>query len=273
MTRCDICQKKPLHPDKKCCFNCGRSDTNCGVWHECGKDCPGWDPKQKISTGFDTQVCGGTYRLQFETDKEDLYQTMQAAARWCLDGKPESDLSGLISVADCPCDGCKQHCPHPAKCVMFTLWLNKTIDAAPVVRAHWEEYSGCGNNDRRCSNCHDYYTDEPKNLYHCPRCGAIMDKFIPRNLSKRPEEAWPWLFPDSIYGRNWHSVSELLPQESGDYYVVIKDTAGTYKDSARFDPVDKTWTPSIKSYRKGFAITHWRDDDQQSFGKDDDNNA
>ena len=45
------------------------------------------------------------------------------------------EMADLISVADCPCDGCKaKPCGHPARCVKFTLWLNKTVDAVPVVR-------------------------------------------------------------------------------------------------------------------------------------------
>jgi hypothetical protein len=36
----------------------------------------------------------------------------------------------LISVVDCPCDGCEaKPCGHPARCVKFALWLNKTVDA------------------------------------------------------------------------------------------------------------------------------------------------
>ena len=41
----------------------------------------------------------------------------------------------LISFDDCPCDGCKaKPCGHPARCVKFALWLNKTVDAVEVVR-------------------------------------------------------------------------------------------------------------------------------------------
>ena len=43
MNKCEICKKKPFHPDKKCCFNCTKSNSKCEVWHECGKDCPEWD--------------------------------------------------------------------------------------------------------------------------------------------------------------------------------------------------------------------------------------
>lgn len=207
MTRCDICQKKPLHPNKKCCFNCGRSDTNCGVWHECGKDCPGWDPKQKMTTGFDTQVGGGTYRLQFETDNEDLYQTMQAAARWCLDGKPESDLSGLISVADCPCDGCKQPCPHPAKCVMFTLWLNKTVDAVPVVYGRWMLESTTenqnGGHTHYCDHCKDYYTTEAYSLRWCPRCSAKMVE-----IEIAAKDGWKLEIVDGKLKEVWGQIRE-----------------------------------------------------------------
>ena len=43
MNKCETCKKKPFHPDKKCCFNCTKSNSKCEVWHECGKDCPEWD--------------------------------------------------------------------------------------------------------------------------------------------------------------------------------------------------------------------------------------
>ena len=54
----------------------------------------------------------------------------------------------LISVNDCPCDGCKaKPCGHPAHCVKFALWLNKTVDAVEVVRCkdckHRDEYGCC----------------------------------------------------------------------------------------------------------------------------------
>lgn len=39
-------------------------------------------------------------------------------------------MARLIDVKDCPCDGCKaKPCGHPARCVKFALWLNKTVDA------------------------------------------------------------------------------------------------------------------------------------------------
>ena len=60
MGRCDDCMKKPIHPDKKCCFNCARSGANCEVWHNCGEDCPGWD--RKVVTNAD--------RIRAMTDEE-----------------------------------------------------------------------------------------------------------------------------------------------------------------------------------------------------------
>lgn len=60
MARCDDCMKNPIHPDKKCCFNCARSGTNCEVWHNCGEDCPGWD--RKVVTNAD--------RIRAMTDEE-----------------------------------------------------------------------------------------------------------------------------------------------------------------------------------------------------------
>lgn len=60
MGRCDDCMKNPIHPDKKCCFNCARSGANCEVWHNCGEDCPGWD--RKVVTNAD--------RIRAMTDEE-----------------------------------------------------------------------------------------------------------------------------------------------------------------------------------------------------------
>ena len=51
MGRCDDCMKNPVHPDKKCCFNCARVGPECEVWHNCGEDCTGW--KSKVVTNAD----------------------------------------------------------------------------------------------------------------------------------------------------------------------------------------------------------------------------
>ena len=49
MARCETCMTNPIYPDKKCCFNCARVNTNCEVWHNCGEDCPGWESKIKTN--------------------------------------------------------------------------------------------------------------------------------------------------------------------------------------------------------------------------------
>lgn len=59
--------------------------------------------------GFNTQSGEGVYRLQFETDSRNNYESMQALARMCVDGKEpvvrysggdESPLVKWISVSE-----------------------------------------------------------------------------------------------------------------------------------------------------------------------------
>lgn len=55
-----------------------------------------------------------------------------------------------------------------------------SVDAVPVVHGRWIDTSpnyrnGYYNNAHKCSNCGDYYTTDPNDLYYCPRCGAKMD--------------------------------------------------------------------------------------------------
>ena len=55
-----------------------------------------------------------------------------------------------------------------------------TIDAAPVVHAHWIRITRSPNEYRQCSNCHGYFTlPMPKYrgfyMRYCPNCGAKMD--------------------------------------------------------------------------------------------------
>lgn len=49
-----------------------------------------------------------------------------------------------------------------------------------VIHAKWVDtqpgyHSGYRKNAHKCSNCGDYYTTEPEDLFFCPRCGAKMD--------------------------------------------------------------------------------------------------
>ena len=47
-----------------------------------------------MATEFNTQVGGGVYRLQFETDNQGYYKRMQEVARRCVDGKPLGEQYG-----------------------------------------------------------------------------------------------------------------------------------------------------------------------------------
>lgn len=78
----------------------------------------------------------------------------------------------LISVMDCPCDECKaKPCGHPARCVKFTLWLNKTVDAVEVVHGRWLP---AGHDTLfECSVCGGVI--DPVETSFCPNCGAKMD--------------------------------------------------------------------------------------------------
>lgn len=74
MARCETCMTNPVHPDKKCCFNCARVNTNCEVWHNCGEDCPGWDIK--VVTNAD--------KIRAMTDEE-LAEFISDVSRACQD--------------------------------------------------------------------------------------------------------------------------------------------------------------------------------------------
>ena len=82
----------------------------------------------------------------------------------------------LISVKDCPCDGCKaKPCGHPAHCVKFSLWLNKTVDAVEAekydeLRENFIDYvcSGipnvapyCANRCRECVDGRGWCKEDP----------------------------------------------------------------------------------------------------------------
>lgn len=68
-----------------------------------------------MATGFNTQVGGGEYRLQFETDNKEHYLLMQETARRCVDSanaaaKSKKSPCETCSVSTNP-EGCqKKHC-------------------------------------------------------------------------------------------------------------------------------------------------------------------
>ena len=140
-----------------------------------------------------------------------------------------------------------------------------TIEAAPVVFGEWEEYSGCGNSDRRCSNCKDYYTDEPKNLRFCPICGAKMEEYtglVPAEIAIADNERrFSWRYPDSEAGRKWHPAVKQLPDHSGSYYVILKsgDPHREIRAIGTFDHGKKTWTLSPEC--RGCVVEFWKEDE------------
>lgn len=43
MAKCYDCERT----DVKCCPTCARNAYSCNVWHHCGKDCEGYEPRIK----------------------------------------------------------------------------------------------------------------------------------------------------------------------------------------------------------------------------------
>lgn len=100
MARCDDCMKNPIHPDKKCCFNCARVGTDCEVWHNCGEDCPGWDSKgatqaDKIRSMTDAELAKHLNELT------DGYPGVCANLPEC-----EADLVADRDIPLARCEGC-----------------------------------------------------------------------------------------------------------------------------------------------------------------------
>lgn len=53
-----------------------------------------------MTTGFNTQIGGGEYRLQFETNNKEYYLLMQTTARRCVDGKPTTNADRIRAMSD-----------------------------------------------------------------------------------------------------------------------------------------------------------------------------
>ena len=53
-----------------------------------------------MATEFNTQVSGGEYRLQFETDNKEHYLLMQSAARRCIDRAHMTNADRIRSMND-----------------------------------------------------------------------------------------------------------------------------------------------------------------------------
>ena len=53
-----------------------------------------------MTTGFNTQVGNGEYRLQFETDNKEYYLLMQSTARRCVDCVHMTNAQKIRAMSD-----------------------------------------------------------------------------------------------------------------------------------------------------------------------------
>ena len=68
----------------------------------------------------------------------------------------------------------------PHNIVIESIFNAPTIEAKPVVHAHWEEVQYSKNSVKwlhrvSCSNCHN---EGHKRYDYCPHCGAQMDEEV-----------------------------------------------------------------------------------------------
>lgn len=101
-SKCKACHKNPVHPDKKCCFNCGRDGNTCNVWHNCGMDCCGWEPKKQTNAD----------RIRAMTDEE-LAEFICDVSKKCQDVY----IGGCLRCKDpwCSSDDTVKWLQEPAK--------------------------------------------------------------------------------------------------------------------------------------------------------------
>lgn len=94
-------------------------------------------------TGFNTQVGGGEYRLQFETDNREHYELMQKTARQCVGtGKPLTNADriramsngvlaqSIMTVSNGYAPWCNHHCEHLGEdecCDCIRNWLRQPV--------------------------------------------------------------------------------------------------------------------------------------------------
>ena len=72
MADCSKCQRT----DVKCCYTCQKDTDKCGVWHNCGSDCP--EHEGGIKTNAD--------RIRSMTDEE-LADFLYCIEAYCEDGE------------------------------------------------------------------------------------------------------------------------------------------------------------------------------------------
>ena len=117
-----------------------------------------------MATGFNTQIIDGMYHLQFETDKREYYEYVQAAARDCLDGKatdkchrwtsveerlPENDVPVLVSAKRKRWDGKEYR-------IVFTAFHTDGTTHTEDSGYGWDDCLGM----RYCEETDDYIIPE-----------------------------------------------------------------------------------------------------------------
>lgn len=75
-----------------------------------------------MATGFNTQVGGGEYRLQFETDNKEHYLLMQEMARKCVDSEKVAAKSKKSPCETCSVSTNPEGCQKKG-CVMWRAWF------------------------------------------------------------------------------------------------------------------------------------------------------
>lgn len=65
-------------------------------------------------------------------------------------------------------------CDDCLRAVLSAMDEQPTIDAEPVIYAHWVE-EPWRHNHWHCSNCHEGWGYISKFMKRCPNCGAIFD--------------------------------------------------------------------------------------------------
>lgn len=94
-----------------------------------------------------------------------------------IDANTLVGADGLFATRGCTgnCSNCNLWSTEGCRVILEA----PTVEAATVVHGQWTSADGYRGvyppKIYKCSICRDYYTDEPKSLYYCPRCGAKME--------------------------------------------------------------------------------------------------
>lgn len=96
MNECKNC-KMPV--GISCCFNCDRDGGKCGVWHNCGENCPGWEKRIKNDL-----ISREALIKEIEHGKHPEFYDGQDIADWqmqCIENAPAMDAVEVVRRKDC----------------------------------------------------------------------------------------------------------------------------------------------------------------------------